>query len=161
MHDPPRTRRSAMSQSRTLDIGVDVHKDSIAVADVAQEHGAEGTSLGTIGTRQGAIDQLIRRMPSKAQPLLCVYAAGPCGDWLYRSLTQKGDACWGVAPSLMPKQPGDRVTTDRRDAVPLARLARSGDLTAVEVPKVADEAMRDLTWAREDPIRELQSATCR
>jgi transposase len=73
-----------MSQSSTLYIGMDVHKDSIAVADVAQEHGAEVTYLGPIGTRQGNIDQLIRRMPSKATHLLCVYEAGPCGSWLYR-----------------------------------------------------------------------------
>jgi transposase len=150
-----------MSQSRTLDIGMDVHNDSMAVADVAPEHGAEVTSLGTIGTRQGDSDQRIRRMPSKATHLLCVDEAGPCGDWRSRDLTTKGDDGWGVAPSLIPKQPGDRVTTDRRDAVPLARLARSGDLTAVEVPTGADEAMRDLTRAREDPSRALQSATCR
>jgi transposase len=150
-----------MSQSRTLDIGMDVHKDSIAVADVAQEHGAEVTSLGTIGTRQGDIDQLIRRMPSKAKQLLFVYEAGPGGSWLYRYLTQKGYDGWVVAPSLIPKQPGDRVKTDRRDAVQLARLARSGDLTAVDVPKVEDEAIRDLTRAREDTIRDLQSAKFR
>jgi transposase len=112
-----------MSQSSTLDLGMDVHKDSIAVADVAPEHGAEVTDLGTIGTRQGDIDQLIRRMPSKATHLIFVYEAGPCGDWLSRYLTKKGDDGWVVAPSLIPKKPGDRVKTDRRDAVQLARLA--------------------------------------
>jgi transposase len=71
-----------MSQSSTLFIGMDVHKDSIAVAYVAQDHGAEVTYLGTIGTRQGDIDQLIRKMPSKAKHLIFVYEAGPCGDWL-------------------------------------------------------------------------------
>jgi transposase len=144
-----------------LYIGMDVPKDSMAVAYVAQEHGAEVTYLGTIGTRQGDMDQLIRRMPSKAKHLLCVYEAGPCGSWLYRYLTQKGDDCWVVAPSLIPKKPADRVKTDRRDALPLARLARSGDLTAVYVPKVEDEAMRDLARARADTIRNLQSATVR
>jgi transposase len=150
-----------MSQSSTLYIGMDVHKDSIAVAYVAQEHGAEVTYLGTIGTRQGDIDQLIRRMQSKAKHLLFVYEAGPCGYWLYRYLTKKGYDCWVVAPSLIPKKPGDRVKTDRRDAVQLARLARSGDLTAVYVPKVEDEAIRDLTRAREDTIRDLKSAKFR
>jgi transposase len=144
-----------------LYIGMDVHEDSMAVAYVAQEHGAEVTYLGTIGTRQGDMDQLIRRMPSKAKHLLCVYEAGPCGSWLYRYLTQKGDDCWVVAPSLIPKKPADRVKTDRRDAVQLARLARSGDLTAVYVPKVEDEAIRDLARARADTIRDLQSATVR
>jgi len=150
-----------MAQSSTLFIGIDVHKDSMAVAYVAQDHGAEVTYLGTIGTRQGDIDQLIRTRPSKAKHLIFVYAAGPCGDWLYRSLTPKGYDCWVVAPSLIPQTPGDRVKTDRRDAVQLARLARSGDLTAVYVPKVEDEAIRDLTRAREDTIRDLQSAKFR
>jgi transposase len=150
-----------MSQSSTLYIGMDVHKDSIAVAYVAQEHGAEVTYLGTIGTRQGDIDQLIRRMQSKAKHLIFVYEAGPCGYWLYRDLTQKGYDCWVVAPSLIPKKPGDRVKTDRRDAVQLARLARSGDLTAVDAPQVEDEAIRDLTRAREDTIRDLKSAKFR
>ena len=150
-----------MSQSRTLFIGMDVHKDAIAVAYVAQDHGAEVIYLGSIGTRHGDIDKLIRTMQSKATHLIFVSEAGPCGSWLYRSLTKKGDDCWVVAPSLIPKKPGDRVKTDRRDAVQLARLARSGDLTAVSVPKVEDEAIRDLTRAREDTISDLKDAKLR
>jgi transposase len=150
-----------MSQSRTLFIGMDVHKETIAVAYVAQEHGAEVTSLGTIGTRQCDLDQLIRKMQSKAKHLIFVYEAGPCGYWLYRYLTKKGYDCWVVAPSLMPQKAGDRVKTDRRDAVQLARLARSGDLTAVSVPKVEDEAIRDLTRAREDTLSDLKDAKFR
>jgi transposase len=150
-----------MSQSRPLCIGMDVHKESIAVAYVAQDHGAEVTSLGTIGTRQGAIDQLIRKMQSKGKPLVFLYEAGPCGSWLSRYLSTKGHDCWVVAPSLIPKTPGDRVTTDRRDAVQLARLARSGDLTAVSVPTGDEEAMRDFTRAREEAIHDLKSATFR
>ena len=147
-----------MSPSRTLFIGMDVHKETIAVAYVAQAHGAEVTSLGTIGTRQCDIDQLIRKMPSKAQHLIFVYAAGPCGYWLSRSLRKKDDDCWVVAPSLIPKKAGDRVKTDRRDALQLARLARSGDLTVVYVPQVQDAAMRDLTRAREDAISDCKDA---
>jgi transposase len=150
-----------MSQSSTRFIGMDVHKESIAVAYVSQDHGAEVTYLGPIGTRHGDIDKLIRKMQSKAKPLIFVYEAGPCGSWLYRYLTKKGHDCWGVAPSLLPKKPGDRVKTDRRDAVQLARLARSGDLTAVYVPKVEDEAIRDLTRAREDAISDLKDAKFR
>lgn len=150
-----------MSQSRTLFIGMDVHKDSIAVADVAQDHGAEGTYLGSLGTRPCDIDQLMRQMQSKATHLIFVYEAGPCGSWLDRSLTKKGSDCWGVAPSLIPQKPGDRVKTDRRDAGQLARLARSGDRTAVYVPKVDDAAMRDLTRAREEAISDLKDAKCR
>jgi transposase len=150
-----------MSQSSTLFIGMDVHKDSIAVAYVAQDHGAEVMYLGAIGTRQGDIDQMIRKMQSKAKHLIFVYEAGPCGYWLYRYLMKKGYDCWVVAPSLIPQKPGDRVKTDRRDAVQLARLARSGDLTAVYVPKVEDEAIRDLTRAREDALSDLKDAKFR
>ena len=70
-----------MAQSRTLYVGMDVHKESLAVAYVAQDYGAEGMSLGPVGTRQGDIDQLIRQLPSKSKPRVLVYAAGPCGYW--------------------------------------------------------------------------------
>ena len=89
------------------------------------------------------------------------YEAGPCGYWLYRYLTKQGHLCSVVAPSLIPKKPGDRVKTDRRDAVQLARLMRSGDLTPVYVPTVEDEAIRDLTRAREDALRDLKAAKFR
>ena len=95
-----------MTQSSTLYVGMDVHKDSIAVAYVAQDHRAEVISLGNIGTRQCDIDQLIRRLQSKSPHLVFVYEAGPCGYWLYRYLTKKGHVCWVVAPSLIPKKPG-------------------------------------------------------
>jgi transposase len=150
-----------MTQSRTLYVGMDVHKDSIAVAYVVQDHGAEVVSLGDIGTRQCDIDHLIRRLQSKSPHLVFVYEAGPCGYWLYRYLTRKGHVCCVVAPSLIPKKPGDRVKTNRRDAIKLARLMRSGDLTPVYVPQVDDEAMRDLCRAREDTIRDLKTAKFR
>ena len=111
-----------MSQSNTLFLGMDVHKDSIAVAYVPQDHGVKVTSLGSVGTRQCDLAQLRRTMPSKAQHLLFIYEAGPCGYWLSRYLTKKGYDCWVVAPSLIPKKPGDRVTTDRRDAVRFRQL---------------------------------------
>ena len=150
-----------MSHSSTLYIGLDVHKESIAVAYVAQEHAAEVIYLGTIGTRQCDIDQLVRKLHAKATHLVFVYEAGPCGYWLYRYLAKKGHCCWVVAPSLIPKKAGDRVKTDRRDAVQLARLMRSGDLTPVYVPQVEDEAIRDLTRAREDTIGDLKAAKFR
>jgi transposase len=150
-----------MNQSSTLYVGLDVHKDSLAVASVATDHDAEVIYLGTIGTRQCAIDQLIRKMQSKAKYLVFVYEAGPCGYWLSRYLTKKGHVCWVVAPSLIPKKAGDRVNTDRRDAIQLARLLRSGDLSPVYVPTVEDEAIRDLTRAREDTIRDLKTAKFR
>ena len=140
---------------------MDVHKDSIAVAYVAQAPGAEVTSLGAIGTRQCDRDQLVRKRPSKAKHLVFVYAAGPCGYWLYRDRTKKDDDCWVVAPSLRPQKAGDRVKTARRDAVQLARLARSGELTPVYVPKVDDDASRDLTRAREDTLSDRKDAKLR
>jgi transposase len=140
---------------------MDVHKDAIAVAYIAQEHDAEVIYLGTIGTRQCDMDHLIRKMQSKATHLLFVYEAGPCGYWLYRYFTKKGYDGWVVAPSRIPKKPGDRVKTDRRDAGQLARLMRSGELTPVYVPQVEDEAIRDLSRAREDAIRDLKAAKFR
>src|SRR2546428_6425547 len=157
----PQTRRSAMQQSRTLSVGLDVHKESIAVAYVAQDHGAEVVSLGTIGTRQCDIDKLLRHLQAKSPQLVFVYEAGPCGYWLYRYLMNKGYVCWVVAPSLIPKKPGDRVKSDRRDALQLARLMRSGALTPVYVPAVDDEAIRDLSRAREETLRDLQAAKLR
>jgi transposase len=150
-----------MPHSTTLYVGMDVHKESMAVAYVAQDHGAEVVFLGCIGTRQCNIDKLIRQLQSKSQELVFVYEAGPCGYWLYRYLTKKGHICWVVAPSLIPKKAGDRVKTNRRDALQLARLMRPGDLTPVYVPTVEDEAIRDLTRAREDTIRDLKAAKFR
>src|SRR5215467_7476978 len=103
----PQTRRSTMAQSSTLSVGMDVHKESIAVAYVAQAHGAEVVSLGTVGTRQCDIDKLLRQLQSQSQQLGFVYDAVPCGYWLSRYLTKQGYPCWGVAPSLIPKKAGD------------------------------------------------------
>jgi transposase len=142
-------------------MGMDVHKETIAVAYVAQEHGAEVTSLGPMGTRQGAIAHLVRKMPSTAQHRILVSAAGPCGSWRYRYLKKTDDDWWVVAPSLMPKKAGDRIKTDRRDAMHLARRARSGELTAVSVPQVEEEAMRALSRAREAILSALKATTWR
>jgi transposase len=98
-----------MTQSSTLYVGLDVHKESIAVAYVAQEHGAEVVYRGTIGTRHCDIDRLTRKLQSKAKHLVFVHEAGPCGYWLYGYLHKKGYDCWVVAPSLIPQKAGDRV----------------------------------------------------
>jgi transposase len=150
-----------MTQSTMLYVGLEVHQESSAVAYVAQDHGAAGISLGPIGTRQCDLDKLIRQRHSQAKPLVFVYEAGPCGYWLYRYLTKRGHDGWVVAPSLIPNKAGDRVKTDRRDARQLARLLRSGDRTPVDVPQLADEAMRDLSRAREESIRDLKAAQSR
>jgi transposase len=150
-----------MAQGNTLFVGLDVHKETIAVAYVAEDREAEVVSLGTIGTRQGDIDKLIRKLQAKGKKLHFVYEAGPCGYWLYRYLTKKKLTCWVVAPSSIPKRAGGRVKTDRRDAMQLARLLRSGDLTPVYVPAVADEAIRDLVRAREDSLKDAKAAKAR
>jgi transposase len=148
-----------MPQSRTLYVGMDGHKASIAVASGGQDPGAAVISLGTVGTRPCDIDKLLRHLQSKRKQRVFVYEAGPCGSWLSRSLTKNGDVCWVVAPSLIPNKAGDRVKADRRDALPLARRMRSGDLTPVSVPAVDDAAIRDLSRAREETLRDLQTAT--
>ena len=110
-----------MAEPTPLFVGLDVHKDSIAVAH-AQGQADPPVFVGTLGTRQSDIDQLIRRLQSKSSALAFAYEAGPCGYVLHRYLTAKGLRCDVVAPSLIPKKPGDKVKTDRRDAVELARL---------------------------------------
>jgi transposase len=150
-----------MRQSRTLDLGLNGPNDAMAVASVAQEHGAEVISLGAIGTRPCDRAPLLRKRPSQAPHLLLIEEAGPCGSGRYRDVTNTGDDGWVGAPSRGPPTAGDRVHTDRRDARPWARLARSGDRTVVAVPPVADDAIRDLTRARAAPRRPLQAATWR
>jgi transposase len=139
--------------SKRLFVGLDVHKDTIAVAYVPEDRGAEVVSLGMIGTRQYDIDKLIRKLEPKGATLVVAYEAGPSGYWLYRYLTRRGLTGMVVAPSLIPRKAGDRVKTDRRDAVTLARLLRSGDLSSSYVPTVDDEAIRDLSRTREDSAR--------
>jgi len=150
-----------MAQASTLFVGLDVHKETIAVAYGAEEREAEVVFLGTSGTRQCDIDKLIRKLQAKGKTLPFVYEAGPCGYWLYRYLTKKELKCWVVAPSQIPKKAGDRVKTDRRDAVQLARLLRSGDLAPVYIPTVEDEALRDVVRAREDALKDLKAAKVR
>ena len=150
-----------MRHPSTLFVGLDVHKETIAGAYVSEDREAEVIFLGTIGTRQCDIDKLIRQLHAKGKKLHFVYEAGPCGYWLYRYLSKKNLKCWVVAPSQIPKKAGDRIKTDRRDAVQLARLLRSGDLTPVYVPAVDDEAIRDLVRAREDALKDIKAAKAR
>ena len=127
-------------------LGLDVHAETIAVA-VCESNG-EVRSLGTIANREESIRRFIKRLGSPEHLRAC-YEAGPTGFVLYWELTQLGVDCQVVAPSLVPKKPGDRVKTDRRDALKLAHCHRNGDLTAVWVPDEASEALRDLVRQRE------------
>jgi transposase len=150
-----------MPESTTRSVGMDVHKASIAVASVARDRDAHVIDRGTIGTRQAAIDHRIRQRHAKATPLVVVYEAGPGGDWRYRYRRKKGYGCGVVAPSLIPQTAGDRVKTDRRDAVQLARFMRSGERPPVYVPTVDDEASCALCRAREAAIADLKAAQFR
>ena len=134
-----------MEHDSTLYVGLDVHKDSITVAYAIGM--GEVELLGKIGTSKADIDRLCKRLQSKARRIRIVYEAGPCGYGLYRQLAGKGFECMVCAPSLIPKKPGERVKTDRRDAVKLVRSLRAGDLSAVYVPSVEDESFRDLSRA--------------
>jgi transposase len=142
----------------TLFVGLDVHKDSISVAYASGDSRREPVFLGPIGTRQCDIDKMVRGLQSKASRLVFCYEAGPSGYVLYRHLVGKSLECHVVAPSRIPRASGDRVKTDRRDAVQLARLLRSGDLNGVYVPSVDDEAIRDLSRARVDAVIDLKKA---
>jgi transposase len=127
-------------------LGLDVHAETIAVA-LAEPDG-EVRSLGTIANREESIRKLIKKLGAPEHLQAC-YEAGPTGYVLYWQLTQLGVECAVVAPTLVPTKAGDRVKTDRRDALKLARSHRSNDLTAVWVPDGDSEALRDLVRARE------------
>ena len=131
-------------------VGLDVHKKTIVIAIAEGGKRGEVRAYGTIDNSISALDRFCRRQVSDGNQLQFVYEAGPCGYVIYRHLVSKGFRCMVAAPSLIPRKAAERIKTDRRDAVKLARLFRAGELTAVYVPDAEDEAMRDLTRARED-----------
>ncbi len=132
-------------------IGLDVHKDTIAIS-VARAGRQAPESWGEIANKPQKVAKLVERLAGEfgGEALLFTYEAGPCGYGLYRQLLSLGQDCQVVAPSKIPSNPGERIKTDRRDAAKLARLLRSGELTPVWVPDTEQEAMRDLTRARDD-----------
>ena len=131
-------------------VGMDVHKDSITIAIADDGRDGEVRFYGKIVHNLNQIDKVMRKLISQNSELRCVYEAGPCGYPLHRHLSNKGIDCAVVAPALIPKKSGDRVKTDRRDAVKLAILHRAGELTPVYVPDQEDEAIRDLVRTRAD-----------
>jgi transposase len=143
--------------SPSIYVGRDVHKDSIDIAVAGVGRDGEVRHLGSVAGGVEAVTKTLRRRVSAGHRLHIVYEAGPCGFVLQRHLAALGYHCEAVAPSSIPKRSGDRVKTDRRDSLMLARLARAGELAAVRVPDTIDEAMRDLVRAREDAVREQRS----
>jgi transposase len=140
-----------MSKIITSFVGLDVHMDSIAVG-VAPAGRQEPHFVGTLAPQWAALSKTLSRL-GKREALHIVYEAGPCGYVLARQLRERGYTCEVIAPSKIARRPGDRIKTDRRDALLLARAARAGELVSVIVPDERDEALRDLSRAREDAVR--------
>jgi transposase len=138
-------------------IGLDVHKETIAVS-IAPQNSTEVRRYGIIGGTLDAVDKLVKKLAQNNVELHLVYEAGPCGFVLCRHLRNKGIHCEVIAPSLIPRKASDRVKTDRRDADQLARLYRAGELTAIHVPDQEDEAIRDLVRARTSGMTDQRQA---
>jgi len=134
-------------------IGLDVHKATISVVVARGERGGEVRHWGTVPNRPDHVRRLLERLAAGGARLHFCSEAGPFGYGLHRQIVEMGHDCIVVAPSLIPLKAGDRVKTDRRDAVMLAKLHRAGELTAVWVPDAAHEAMRDLVRARATAMR--------
>jgi transposase len=128
-------------------IGLDVHKATLSIAIAQGARGGEVRRYGTSSHRPDHVRKLVERLCLDGRRLHFCYEAGPCGYGLFRQLSEMGHDCIVMAPSLMPVKAGDRMKTDRRDALMLAKLHRAGELTAVWVPDAAHEAMRDLIRA--------------
>jgi transposase len=149
--------RRGVVGDRITYVGLDVHKDGIVVAVAEGGRRGEVRDYGRIANTPAAL-RLVRKLAHHGVTLRFCYEAGPCGYGIQRQLSAAGHDCVVVAPSLLPKRPGDRIKTDRRDASSLAKLHRAGELTAVWVPDVGHEAIRDLVRARLDAVRALRRA---
>ena len=145
-----------MGQHSRAFVGIDTSKLRNAVAVAEEGRGGDVRYLGEIDTTEGATRKLVVKLAAKYRQLTFCYEAGPTGYGLHRLIGKLGHDCIVAAPSLIPKKPGDRVKTNRRDAVGLAKLLRSGELTAVWVPDERHEAMRDLSRAREAARKDLK-----
>jgi len=139
-------------------VGLDVHEATVAVAVAEGGRGGEVRQLGVFENRPEVLSKLVRRLSNGDRRLSFCYEAGPCGYGLHRLLTGCGHDCVVVAPSLIPMKAGDRVKTDRRDALMLAKLHRAGELTPIWIPDAGHEAMRDLVRARATAGRVLSKA---
>jgi transposase len=139
-------------------VGLDVHKATVCVAVAESGRGGEVRPVGVFENRPEILRRMISRLAKGDRRLSFCYEVGPCGYGLHHFLTGCGHDCVVVAPSLIPMKAGDRVKTDRRDALMLAKLHRAGELTPIWIPDAAHEAMRDLVRARATAVRVLSKA---
>jgi transposase len=150
-------RRRVLNKPITY-IGLDVHKDTIAVALAEAGGDKDVREYGKITNTPTALKALATKLSRGGRQLLFCYEAGPCGYGIQRQSSLAGHECIVVVPSLIHRKPGDRIKTDRRDAINLAKLHRAGELTSVWVPDPAHEAIRDLVCARLAAVRSLGQA---
>ena len=147
-----------MKNDTTVYVGLDVSKARIAVGLADASRNGEVRYYGEIANRADAVRKLADKLAARHGRLCLCYEAGPTGYGLYRQLFALGHDCLVVAPSLIPTRPGVQIKTDRRDAVALASLLRSGELSPVWVPDETHEAMRDLSRARGAAVSDLRRA---
>ncbi len=139
-------------------VGLDVHKDTLAVAIADGTREGEVRFWGNLANRPEDLRRTVQRIVQRHGQVEFTYEAGPCGYAIHRQLTSLGHVCHVVAPSHIPRRPGDRVKNDHRDSMTLARLSRAGELTDVWVPDIVHEAMRDVVRARHAASRDLKIA---
>jgi transposase len=139
----------------TTYVGIDAHKKDLFIAMAIGDQPTPVT--WQLANEPNAVRRLVRKLEREAPgPVRVVYEAGACGYALQRQMTTSRVSCEVVAPALIPRKPGERVKTNRRDARKLMELGRAGLLTAVQPPTPADEAVRDLARARDDAREDLQ-----
>jgi transposase len=145
-----------MKQDSVFYVGVDVSKAKHAIAIAESGRDGEVRYFGEIEATPAAVERFVRKLEKKHSRLYFCYEAGPTGYGLYRQLVELGHRCDVVAPSLIPKRPGERVKTNRRDAVSLARLLRAGELKGIWVPDAVHEAVRDMVRVRSAASEDLR-----